>query len=917
MIGKTISHYKILEKLGEGGMGVVYKAEDTKLKRTVALKFLTPQTLESEEEKAHFVQEAQAAAALEHPNICTIHEIDEANGQTFIAMACIDGQTLNERVQAGALKLNDTLDLVIQVAEGLQEAHQKGIVHRDIKPGNIMLTSKGQAKIMDFGLAKLAKAKQAAKTDTTTGTAAYMSPEQAKGEAVDHRTDIWSLGVVLYELLTGKLPFGGEYDKAILYSIMNEEPVPVTHINASIPAELEQIVNKALRKRVEDRYSSVQEMLHDLKQTRKRLDFGLSEPKKISWKKFRQELLRKTIIIPTVILFVALVAITSVLLLSSRNELAPVSVAVLDFENHTQDSSFAGILSDLLITDLAQSSYVKVLSKERMRDLQHQLGIKTINDSTGFMLSHRAQIQALVLPKIVQIGETFRISASLYDVTTKDLLFAEHVQGKGQDAIFEMIDELSKEIRTGLKVMPREDTDHYRGLSEVTTSSMEAYKLYSLGRSMHSGDDPLKSIPLVEQAVALDSTFVDAFRALAVLYSNIGDSRNALLNAQRAKELSRKRDATEFLKSVIVEYRVQRNWDQAIEYMKRYLELKPDDVQMHLQLGYDLSRHKKAFVEAIPQFRQVIALDPKNLSGQLGPAYNYLGHAYLYLSQFEKAMDALKQYKSLAPNKPDPLHSMADALSFKGEYRQAIAQYSEIIQKYPGFYESYEDIGLAYLAIGKWRDALSAFERYLSTAPQGLWPKGHFLLGRVYFIQDDTALAQREIEEVLALNPLSLQAHWLRGLIALTSGDDLDSARKEMQIMEELMEHPNTLDEIAYYHHLRGRILLAENKIDEGLEALQNAVEASPRNFIYFRKEVTHGYLIAGLIKEAIKEASEILTFNENDGEVLYLLGLAYLQNGALDEAASCFQRAQRTWREADSDFRPSEQLESKLEEMT
>ena len=686
MIGKNISHYKILEKLGEGGMGVVYKAEDTKLKRTVALKFLTPQALGSEEERTRFVYEAQAAAALNHPHIATIYEIDEVKGETFIAMEYVDGQSLKEKIESGQPKLDETLDIAIQVAEGLWEAHERGIVHRDIKPGNIMVTSKGQAKIMDFGLAKLAEQTQLAKTDTTMGTVAYMSPEQARGEAVDYRTDIWSLGVVLYELLTRQRPFSGEYDAAILYSIVNEEPVPATQINTAIPAEVEGVINKALQKQIEDRYPSMQEMLDDLKQIRWRLDSGAQRPLGVTKKRLQRMPLRKTVLILTAILLTALVIFALVLLPSFRDDITPVSVAVFDFENHTQDSTFAGILAELLITDLAQSPHVQILSKERMRDLQHELGIETINDSTGFILSRLAQTQTLVSPKILQIGETFRINASVYDVTTKDLLFAEHVQGKGEDAIFEMIDELSKKIKAGLKVIPRGDTGHYRELSELTTSSLEAYKLYALGRSLYPGGDPLKSIPFVEQAVALDSTFVDAHRALAILYNSIGDSPSALLSAQRAKELSREKDATEFFRSVIIEYRVRRNWDQAIEYMKRYLELKPDDVGMHLQLGHVLSRYKKAFEEAISQFEKVIALDPKNLSGQLGPAYNYLGHAYLYLGQFEKAMDALNRYQSLAPNKPDPLHSIADALSFEGRYEEAIAQYSEVIRKHPSFY---------------------------------------------------------------------------------------------------------------------------------------------------------------------------------------------------------------------------------------
>lgn len=917
MIGKAISHYKILEKLGEGGMGVVYKAQDTKLDRIVALKFLPKHLLCDQEAKTRFVHEAKAASALNHTNIATIYEIDEVEDLCFISMEYIEGRSIKELLKEKTLSLKEIVDIAIQIAEGLNVAHKRGIVHRDIKSENMMLTNEGLAKIMDFGLAKLKGTPPLATTGSMAGTTAYMSPEQAQGAEVDPRSDIFSFGVVLYEMLTGQLPFKGEHEAAIRYSIINEEPPAVTQINTALPAEVEGVINKALQKQPENRYSSMPEMLDDLKQVRLGLDSGAQRPIGGTIKRLQRVLLRKTITIPATILFVTLVIFALVLLPSFRADITPISVAVLDFENHTRDSTFAGILAELLIIGLAQSPHVKILSKERMRDLQHQLGIETINDSTGFILSRRAQIQTLILPKILQIGERFRINASVYDVATKDLLFAREVEGEGQDAIFDMIDELSKKIKAELKVIPRGDEDHYPRLSELTTNSMEAYKLYALGRSLYPGGDPLKSIPFVEQAVAFDSTFIDAFRALAVLYSNTGDSRRALLNAQRAKELSREKDAMEFFKSVIIEYKVRRNWDQATEYMRHYLELKPDDIQMHLQLGYVLSRYKKAFDQAIFQFKKVIALDPENLSGQLGPAYNYLGHAYLYLGQFEKAMDALKQYQLLAPNKPDPLHSTADALSFRGEYQQAIAQYSEVIDKYPSFYESYEDLGLTYLAMGRWREALSLFKRYLTVAPRGLWPKGHILLGKVYFIQESIPLAKKEIDKALELNPQYLQAHWLRGLIALTASGNLDGARKELQIMEDLIEHPSALDEMSYYHHLWGRILLVENKVVEGLEALRNAAEASPRNFVYFRKEVIHGYLICRLSKEAIQEASSLLALNDNDGEVLYLLGLAHMQDGALDEAESFIRRAQRTWKEADADFRPLERVKSKLDEMT
>jgi len=264
MIGKTISHYHIFEKLGEGGMGVVYKAEDTKLKRLVALKFLSAQALGVEEEKIRFIHEAQAAASLSHPNICTIHEIDEVEGQTFIVMEYIKETSLKKKIESGPLNLQETLDISLQIGLGLQEAHEKGIFHRDIKSANVMINEKGQAKIMDFGLAKLAGRTMVTKTGMMMGTVAYMSPEQSRGVKVDHRTDIWSFGVMLYEMITGQLPFRGEYDQAIMYSILNEEPEPITGLRTGVPMELERIVNKCVIKTLDERYQHADELVADL-----------------------------------------------------------------------------------------------------------------------------------------------------------------------------------------------------------------------------------------------------------------------------------------------------------------------------------------------------------------------------------------------------------------------------------------------------------------------------------------------------------------------------------------------------------------------------------------------------------------------------------------------------------------------------
>jgi len=278
MIGKTISHYKILEKLGEGGMGVVYRAQDTKLDRIVALKFLPRHLLCDEDAKARFIHEAKAASALNHTNITTIYEIDEAEGECFISMEYVEGKSIKQLLKEKTLSIQEILDISIQIAEGLNAAHKKAIVHRDIKSDNIMLTDEGLAKIMDFGLAKLKGVSRVTKAGTTLGTVSYMSPEQARGEEVDHRTDIWSLGVVLYEMLTGELPFKGEYEQAVIYTILNEEPKLITDLRPDLPGELEHIMNKALSKSPDSRYQKAEDIVINLRELRNKLESAKEQP---------------------------------------------------------------------------------------------------------------------------------------------------------------------------------------------------------------------------------------------------------------------------------------------------------------------------------------------------------------------------------------------------------------------------------------------------------------------------------------------------------------------------------------------------------------------------------------------------------------------------------------------------------------
>ena len=277
MIGSTISHYKITEKLGEGGMGVVYKAEDTKLERTVALKFLSPLLVQDSEVRKRFEREAKAAAALSHPNVCTVHEIDEAGGRMFIAMEFVEGDSLDKKIESGPLKLEEALDIGGQIAKGLEAAHKKKIYHRDIKPQNVIVGDDGHVTVMDFGLAQLADRSRLTRDGTTLGTVAYMSPEQTEGSGTDHHTDIWSLGVVLYEMITGRLPFKGDYDQAVMYSILNEQPEPMTGLRTGVPMELEAAAAKCMAKATKDRYGAVAELGRDLRVLADKLKAGTAD----------------------------------------------------------------------------------------------------------------------------------------------------------------------------------------------------------------------------------------------------------------------------------------------------------------------------------------------------------------------------------------------------------------------------------------------------------------------------------------------------------------------------------------------------------------------------------------------------------------------------------------------------------------
>ncbi len=506
MVGKTISHYKILSKLGEGGMGVVYKAEDTKLDRFVALKFLPAHMSQDAENKKRFIHEAKAASALDHANICTIYEIDETeDGQMFIAMACYEGESLKDRIESGPLPIDEALEIAIHTARGLAKAHSKEIVHRDIKPANILLTEDGVVKIVDFGLAKLAGRTQLTKEGTSMGTVAYMSPEQTQGIAVDHRTDIWALGALIYEMVSGRQPFEGDYEQAVMYSIMNEAPEPITGLRTGVPMELERIINKALAKDPKERYQYIDEKLVDLQSLQKQNESGGGKTKvQPAGMKSGP---KKRLYLYSAVFLVSILAIFAGLRFLQTDNAAIDSIMVLPLQNYSgepEQEYFVDGMTEALITELSKISGLRVIS--RTSSMRYKNTDKTPPEIAG-----EINVGALVEGSVLRDGGRVRITAQLIDARADKHLWAENYD-RDLENILQLHTEVARAIakQVQIKLTPRDEAR----LARAETVDPEVYQLYLRGRyfwSQFTEESLIKSIEYFEQAIARAPNYALAY----------------------------------------------------------------------------------------------------------------------------------------------------------------------------------------------------------------------------------------------------------------------------------------------------------------------------------------------------------------------------------------------------------------------
>ncbi len=676
-INQTIAHYRIIQELGQGGMGVVYKAYDTKLEREVAIKFLSPEISPQDQDRERFMIEAQAAAALNHPNIATIHAIEEVDDELFIVMEFIDGPDLKKKVGSDQLPVNSIIDMAIQIAEGLQAAHEKGITHRDIKPANIMLTSKGQVKITDFGLAKMAQATLLTKTGMTVGTMAYMSPEQAQGLIVDQRTDIWALGAVLYEMLTGQQAFQGLYEQAVMYAVVNTEPPALAALRPEVPAELEHLTRKALQKNPAQRHQTMNEVIADLKLAGAKAATKLPAPEEKS------------------LLAIAVLPFT-------------------DLSPQKDQEYFCDGMTEELIDALTKLEGCRVVSRTSAFAFKgKEQDIRAIGKQLN--VSHT------LAGSVRKAGNRLRINAQLTNVEDGFQLWSEKYD-RELDDVFAIQDDIAAAIVKKLKMKLRGEQD--TELVKRYTENLEAYHLYLQARfhlNKRTEEGLKKGVIFCEQAIALDSTYALAYAGLADGFALLGfqgflPPKDAMPKAKAAAEQALKIDdalAEAHTSLGYIRAIYDWNWRESEKEFLRALELNPNHATAHYWHALWHLLPTGQFEKCLAAIKKAQALDPLSLVLNAG-----IGWQFYFARQFDQAITALQKTLEMDESFLFARDLLGQAYVQKGLHEQAIAEMEKAVALSHRRALSLGALGHAYALAGKRDEARKILHELLALAQQ-------------------------------------------------------------------------------------------------------------------------------------------------------------------------------------------------------
>src|SRR6266496_1798283 len=669
IVGKQISHYQVVSRIGRGGMGEVFLAHDTSLGRKVALKLLRSDFTRNEERLRRFQQEARAASALNHPNILTIYEIGHDGSLHFMATEYVEGETLRQHLSRARITVGQTLDVAVQVASALAAAHQAGIIHRDIKPENIMVRTDGNVKVLDFGLAKLAQPKTidtAAPTlpqvetapGVVMGTFSYMSPEQARGLTVDARTDIWSLGVMIYEMVAGRLPFEGETASDVMSLILQKEPLPLAHSSPEVPTELERIVRKALRKDKEERYQTIKDLLIDLRNLRKELELSAEMERSAP----PMSLVSSAQSAPTTAhsassaeyivteikqhkraavgaLALILIASAASFFYFHRTKASALTekdtILLTDIDNTTGDSVFDGTLKQALAIQLEQSPFLNIFSQEQVREALRYMGRspdERVTKDIAREICQRHGIKAMLVTSISSLGSNYVIGLDAVNAQTGSVIAREQTEAESKEQVLKVLGGAATKLRKKLGESMASIEKFDAPIEQATTSSLEALRAFTLGNEKLFAGSFSEAIPLFERAVELDPNFALAYSKLAVTHYNIFGASSAAEFATKAFGLRER--ASEYEKFYISNryYDLATGeLDKSIDVLELWERSYPRDVNARINLAFAYAVTGQA-EKVIPEAREAMRLNANAVQ-----PYNLLGWALAVLGQLDEA----------------------------------------------------------------------------------------------------------------------------------------------------------------------------------------------------------------------------------------------------------------------------------------
>lgn len=872
--GTILGRYEILGPLGAGGMGEVYRARDLQLRREVAVKILPEHVAGNPDSLNRFEREALTLAQLSHPNILAIHDFGRFDGVTLAVMELLEGETLRRKIEVSGLSARRSLEIGAAVAEGLAAAHTKGVIHRDLKPENIFITRDNQVKILDFGLARLDDPIAGSETPADAlptqtepgivrGTIGYMSPEQLRGQPVDARSDIFSLGCVLYEMLTGRRAFAKATVADTMTAILTEDPPDFIESGRMIPPDAERLTTHCLEKDPSRRYQSAQDLALHLRSLASSPEIGV--PRLASRFGWRMAALSAAVVLGILALFWFGILRPGQGPPLTAGENRP-SVAVMYFENLTGDPGLdwmRSALTNMLVTDLSQSPHLEVVGTDRLYQILTEIGRvddRNISSETVRQVARRARVNTVVVGSFVRAGDTFRLSTRLQDADNGRILATESVEGAGEASLFGMVDEITRRIKESLEVAPS-DAQMDRGIEAVTSSSVEAYRYYVEGNDMHMRSKEREAIPLLEKAVELDPDFAMALAKLSVAHWNIGHVKESYDYARRALD----------------------HVDRLTARERYYIE------------GRFYSLNPETWVRAIEAYERAIALYPNH-----GPARHNLANLYVEVERFE---DAIRQYEELVRQGTDfaGTHTnLANAYAAVGQIDAGLEALRHYVEKYPHSAAGHRDLGAYLLRMGRLAEAKAELDRAAVLDPGDVAVKMAEM--QLHVSQGDFPAARNVAEELLSSRELAwrVEGRVMQAILALFQGDSRQALR-ELEAAEDLAAGPGPIrTQVLTY---LARTCLQLEQPERALRAAEAAFEAGADYPVQNEALLMMALARARLARpEAALEAFEELrarfaTLPQRllDRKENHVLGLLALLEGDAQQAVARLEQSSRT----------------------